>query len=358
MRRMSGRTKIDSGARGMALVIVLWVLTLLSVIALEFCFSMRTELNVTQNFKEETQVYFYAQGGIHRAIAELVYKNDPAIQAQRKQVEEQKKLLPAAEGEQATSSLPEEWRTDGRPYSVPFRFGEAEVRVRSEAGRINLNRASDQLLRKVIKYFVEMGEKRDVIVDSIQDWRDKDALHRLNGAENDYYQSLPEPYNCKNGDFDTLEELLLVRGVTPELFYGKKMKGEGGGQEEGPIVGFKDIFTVFSSIDRVDVNMASPEVLMVLLGISFDMAKRVIEVREEKEFANLAELVQRVPEITPYVQDVKGFLLFKTNMPYYTITAWGKTKEAESKRGLECVVKIDPKEENGYKILMWRDAVY
>lgn len=341
----------------MALVIVLWVLTLLSVIALEFCFSMRTELNVTQNFKEETQVYFYAQGGIHRAIAELVYKNDPALQAQRKQIEEQKRLLPAVEGEQGTPTLPEEWRTDGRSYSVPFRFGEAEVRVRSEAGRVNLNRASDLLLRKVIKYFVELGEKRDILVDSIQDWRDKDDLHRLNGAENDYYQSLPEPYNCKNGDFDTLEELLLVRGVTPELFYGKKTRGQEGEQETPPF-GLKDVFTVFSSIDKVDVNMASAEVLMVLLGISSDMAKRVIEVREKKEFASLAELVQRVPEITPYVQDIKGFLLFKTNMPYYTITAWGKTKEGESRRGLECVVKIDQREENGHKILMWRDAIY
>lgn len=357
MKGMEEEKGIRGGSRGMALVIVLWVLTLLSVIALEFCFSMRTELNVTQNFKEETQVYFYAQGGVHRAIAELIYKNDPALQAQRKQIEEQKKLLPPDQQGQEVSTLPEEWRTDGRSYSVSFQSGEAEVRVRNEAGRINLNRASDQLLRKAVKYFVELGEKRDILVDSIQDWRDKDDLHRLNGAENDYYQSLPEPYHCKNGDFDTLEELLLVRGVTPELFYGKKTRDQEG-EQETPAFGLKDIFTVFSSIDKVDVNVASAEVLMVLLGISSDMAKRVIEVREEKDFVSLAELVQRVPEITPYVQDVRGFLLFKTNMPYYTITAWGKTKEGDSRRGLECVVKIDQKEENGYKILMWRDAIY
>lgn len=352
-----GRKWMRKRSRGMALVIVLWVLTLLSVIALEFCYSMRTELNVTQNFKEETQVYFYAQGAVHRAIAELIYKNDPALQARRKQIEEQKKIQAPEQQSEGVSKLPEEWRTDGRSYAVSFQAGEAEVRVRNEAGRINLNRASDQLLRKAIKYFVELGEKRDIIVDSIQDWRDKDDLHRLNGAENDYYQSLPEPYNCKNGDFDTLEELLLVRGVTPELFYGRRAKGEEEGKEI-PTFGLKDIFTVFSSIDKVDVNMASAEVLMVLLGISSEMAKRVIEVREEKEFANLAEFVQRVPEITPYVQDVKGFLLFKTNVPYYTITAWGKMKQGESMRGLECVVKIDPKEENRYKLLMWRDAIY
>jgi len=344
-------------SKGIALVIVLWVLTLLSVIVLEFCFSMRTELNVTRNYKEEAQLYFYGRGGIHRAIAELVYKTDPAIQARRKQIEDQKKLQIKNEQGEEAPTLEEEWRTDGRPYPVAFRSGEAEVRVRNEAGRINLNRANDQLLRKVIKYFVEMGERRDIIVDSILDWRDKDDLHRLNGAENDYYQSLPEPYSCKNGDFDSLEELLLVRGITPELFYGKKSKNQEEGQETVTF-GLKDIFTVFSSIDKVDINTASLEVLMVLFDISSEMAKRVIEAREEKEFANLAELTQGVPELTPYVQDVRGLIIFKSNMPYYTITSWGKMNTGESKRGLECVVKIDQKEESGYKVLMWKDVLY
>jgi general secretion pathway protein K len=66
------------------------------------------------------------------------------------------------------------------------------------------------------------GEARDIIVDSILDWRDADDFYRIHGAENDYYQSLKEPYRCKNGNFDSIEELLLVRGITPALFYGRK----------------------------------------------------------------------------------------------------------------------------------------
>jgi hypothetical protein len=65
-----------------------------------------------------------------------------------------------------------------------------------------------------------------------------------------------------------------------------------------------------------------------------------------------------VPEITPYVQDMKNYIVFKTNIPYYTITSVGKMNTGESKRGLECVLKIDKKEESGYKVLMWKDAVY
>ena len=64
------------------------------------------------------------------------------------------------------------------------------------------------------------GADRDTVIDSILDWRDSNRDHRLNGAEEDYYRGLDPPYSCKDGPFDVVEELLLVRGVTPELFAG------------------------------------------------------------------------------------------------------------------------------------------
>ncbi|MBT9438408.1 MAG: hypothetical protein GAS50_04355 [Desulfobacterales bacterium] len=57
---------------GIALFLVLWVLTLLSVIVGEFCHAMRTEVNITRNFKEETQSYYIAMAGVNRSIAELI----------------------------------------------------------------------------------------------------------------------------------------------------------------------------------------------------------------------------------------------------------------------------------------------
>ena len=57
---------------GIALFMVLWVLMLLSVIVGEFCYAMRTEVNVTRNFKEQTEGYYIALGGLNRAIGELV----------------------------------------------------------------------------------------------------------------------------------------------------------------------------------------------------------------------------------------------------------------------------------------------
>jgi general secretion pathway protein K len=333
------------GRRGIALILVLWVLTLLSVLAMEFCFSMRTEINITRNFKEAGQMYFYAQGGIQRAIAETIYRNDPAIHARRQNLKAED-----------SSGIDLEWRLDGTPQTIPFEGADVEVRVRNESGRINLNRATDVIIRKVVKYFLEVGEQRDTVVDSILDWRDPDDLHRINGAENDYYRSLSEPYDCKNADFDSVEELLLVRGITPELFFGKRVKGEEG--EEIPVVGLKDLLTVFSTATKVDINSAPLEVILVLFGIPADLAKRVVEAREEQPFANLSDLSLRVPDLGPFLPEVQGFLDYSQTTPYFSIASLAKMKTGQSVRGLECVVKIDGQEKSGFKMVMWKDILF
>jgi general secretion pathway protein K len=339
------KRKTIRGHEGMALIIVLWVLTLLSVLALEFCFTMRTELNVTRNQKEKEQLYYYAQGGIQRGIAELIYRSNPLLH--------QKRTAPKIED---TGEFEKEWKCDGTPYAVSFQYGDAEVKVKSESGRINLNRAPDQLLRRVLKYFVEVGEQRDIILDSILDWRDADDLHRVNGAENDYYRSLAEPYDCKNADFDTVEELLLVRGITPELFHGKKTKSEDG--QEIPAIGLKDVFTVFSTSVALDINLAPLEVLTVFFGVPSETAKKIVEAREEKTFANINELLSRMPELGPSIQEVQPFIVYTSATPYYSITSLAKMKNGEAKRGVECVVRIERQEKSGYRVAMWKDAFF
>ena len=68
-------------SRGVALIMVLWVITILSVVVLEFSYAMRTEVNITRNYQEELRLYAAAQGGIQRAIAELILKHDPEGEA-------------------------------------------------------------------------------------------------------------------------------------------------------------------------------------------------------------------------------------------------------------------------------------
>lgn len=85
--------------------------------------------------------------------------------------------------------------------------------VDDEGAKLNINTASRDMLLKLPGMTVE-------IADAIIDWRDEDQTSSENGAESSYYQSLPQPYRCKDGPFESVEELLLVKGMTPQLLYG------------------------------------------------------------------------------------------------------------------------------------------
>jgi DNA uptake protein ComE-like DNA-binding protein len=108
--------------------------------------------------------------------------------------------------------------------SQPYRLG-----VMDECGRINLNAlmqldSSGKVAHDMLMTLPNMTED---IANSILDWIDPDDDPRPNGAENDYYESLTPPYRCKNGPLDTLEELLLVKGVTPQLLFGNDLNRNG-----------------------------------------------------------------------------------------------------------------------------------
>jgi general secretion pathway protein K len=331
--------------KGVALIMVLWVIAILSVVVLEFCFAMRTEVHITKNYKEEFQLYTMAEGGVQCAIAELIYKHDSRI----------RQLMKTKKFEEMPPEK-REWLTDGRPYPIPFDQGTCEIRILSEAGKVNINIVTESTLRKIIDQFGLEGEVKDIVVDSILDWRDPDDFYRVNGAENEYYQSLKEPYYCKNGNLDSIEELLLVRGVTPALFYGgKKIKKE----EEAFLdrTGLKDLFSIYSLGEQVDINSATPLIMKVVLGIPDEVTRIIVKAREDNMFQNHQDLLLRVPELSPFIREIGRFILFRSITSYYTIESRARFKEGESVRSLKAVVKIDPREEGGHKILQWVDSL-
>jgi general secretion pathway protein K len=324
---------------------VLWVMAILSVVALEFSFAMRTEITITKNHKEDLQRYAMAEGGVQRAIAELIYKHDPRTQ-------QMKKTLSLEE------NLPEqqEWVADGRSYTLPYDQGSCEIRIMSETGKININMVSESLLRKIIGQLGLEGETRDVVVDSILDWRDPNDFYRANGAENDYYLSLEEPYYCKNGNLDSIEELFLIKGVTPDLYHGKKGTQEG---EEGATerVGLKDLFSIYAPGEQVDINSATALVMNMVLGIPREVSQQIVEAREEKSFESQQDLLNRVPELAPFIGEIGRFIIYRSALPYYTIESRAKLKEGSPMQGLKTIVKIDPREKEGYKIVQWVDRL-
>ena len=331
-------SRILKSERGIALYLVLWVMALLTVIAGEFCYAIRAEVNITRNFKEETQTYYLATSGVFWAIGGLIVNEFVPRPVQ------------ASDNEEELEDI--RWRINADIPAVPFGDGQFKVEKENESGKVNLNRAGQPLLKMMLNNFEMDDAAKNVIVDSIMDWRDKDSLHRANGAENDYYQSLPEPYKSKNGDFTTIQELLLVRGVTPGIFYG----------------GLKDIVSVYqdketrggsiaqrraeADFNRININAASPQMLRSLPHMTEDMVGKIMEYREKKDFRSLTELSLLVG--TDVFMAIAPYITLKLS-PYYTIKATGMLTDSRTRQGVQAVVKIDKTIPRGYEIIQWID---
>ncbi|PKL51774.1 MAG: hypothetical protein CVV37_04695 [Nitrospira bacterium HGW-Nitrospira-1] len=288
--------------QGVALILVLWVAVLLTAIVTEFAFSMRTEVNITRNFKEHQEAYYAALAGIEQAKIEIInaakiYLNEDGIL-----------LLSEDENPPARKS-----RLNNAVFSYE---------LIDEERKININSAGPQHLRYIFSDSGVEDAELDTIVDSILDWRDANDLHRLNGAEEDYYQSLSQPYSCKDGNFDTIEELLLVKGMNTEILYGSKKGGE------QKYKGVADYLTA-KSFNVINVNTAGRLVLEAWFGPA--AAENIIAQRNAG------------PTIAP----VTGML----NNAYFSVISTGKAGDV--KRSIKAI--IQRKSNKTIDIVYWND---
>ncbi|MFO7599031.1 MAG: type II secretion system protein GspK, partial [Candidatus Desulfacyla sp.] len=248
------------------------------------------------------------------------------------------------------------WRTNVDIPPVSFEGGEFQVRIGNESGKININGANEHLLKMMLDAFDLEAQQKDVIVDSILDWRDENDLHRLNGAENEYYNSLPEPYDCKNGDFDSEEELLLVRGVTPEIYYGGLKDMVTVFMEERKITrGTADILkrgTGNTFNTRICINAASKQLLRAFPSMTDELVKEIIAYRKIKDFKSLSDISAVVGSevyqaISPYISVAEN--------AYYTISSRGLIPGTRTHKEIEVMVEISPTIKRGWRVLQWRD---
>ncbi len=220
---------------GYALIITLWVLVLLSMLAMTFNLSSRLSTAMVRNFKEETVANYLAVSGYNMVLREIMADRDRAVDFMD---EEGRFYLDRESGPV--------------PDTIHLPEGDVRVRVEDEEGRININHVSENILRLVLKNRGVDWEKQNELIDSLKDWIDPDDAHRLNGAEDEYYELLG--YQAKNDRLDLLDELLLVKGFDRELVYGN---------DESP--GLARYFTTFGT-GGLNINTASRE-LMRLLGL-------------------------------------------------------------------------------------------
>jgi hypothetical protein len=210
---MNGRGARGAGAQGgVALLLVVWLLALLTVIAGEFMASGRVKAAAERNKADDLRGLALALAGYRAAVAAL----DEKIIGLGLNDEGRLLLRYPGTGEGVVAAADD----------APLGGGAYSWRIDDEDGLVNINTAPRPILENLLRLCgMPLGAERDTVIDSILDWRDANGDHRLNGAEEDYYRGLDPPYSSKDGPLDVVEELLLVRGVTAKLYAGGEVEG-------------------------------------------------------------------------------------------------------------------------------------
>ena len=182
--------------------------------------------------------------------------------------------------------------------------------------KFNINRAAEDESGRfpLEKTFELMGVDTGLspyLIDAIKDWRDIDDNRRVTGAESDNYEAKTPPYTAKNGPIDDLSELLLVEGITPEIYWGSRAKqiaanplqapsaalsGAEEGDEKPYNFGMADIFTPIS-IGKININTASTNVIMLVPGYD---ANRVKNILMERSGGNAGDGIDGTSDDTPF----------------------------------------------------------
>jgi len=171
--------------RGIALILVLWVLILLGLIAASFLRESRLGTNLARNMTENAKAEALADAGVSRAILGLL-DPDPATA----------------------------WRADGTPYRFALGEGTVVVRMMDEGGKVDLNRAPAPILRGLLEAAGVDAANARRLADAIYDFRDADHDLRPDGAEDSEYLATGIEAGAKDAPFDDTEELMQVLGMT------------------------------------------------------------------------------------------------------------------------------------------------
>lgn len=189
-RILARQTMARRQVAGIALVVVLWLVALLSLLAVGQTAAVRTETLLSGNQVAAARARAAAYGGIQLGLLELL--RPPQARA---------------------------WNADGTVYSATLDDVALQISLADETGKVDINFASGPLLDTLLQAAGVDDAERPPLVDAILDWRDPDPLRRANGAEQDEYANAGLDYGPRNGPLQSIEELTLVLGMNAALYH-------------------------------------------------------------------------------------------------------------------------------------------
>ncbi|MGF1526389.1 MAG: general secretion pathway protein GspK [Candidatus Competibacterales bacterium] len=289
--------------RGFVLAIVLWVITLMALMAASFSYELRTETRLARFGVERAKAQALAEAGLYYAALELFGR----------------RIQPPPE-----ERLP----VDGTPVRRALGGGEVTLRIRDSSGRVDLNRARRELMDALLRSVgVEDEERRQILLDTLEDWRDPDDLSRPAGGEVDEYREadLPPP---KNGPFESVEELQQVMGFDAALYH-----------QLAPQL------TVHSSKPGINPAVASKGLIRALPDLDPEVVEDYLQRRDEHREQGLP--APPLPQLGALVAQGQGLA--------YHIETTARLPEGTEAR-LDVVLTRGRRAGQLYHILSWREG--
>lgn len=247
--------------RGIALILVILMISIIVAVTIQLNVASRAEIQEAANIGDGIMLLYIAKSGFNGAEALLI------------------------EDDNDVDSLTEDWANANLLSTMSealFSRGAFLLLIEDESGKLPINKLVDGTdynneVMELMTRFLESDEfnldeqqVRD-IVDAIKDWIDADDEPTGFGAENAYYKGLEKPYPCKNGPLDSIDELLKIKGITKDLFYGS---------ENTP--GLRNYVTVHGE-GKININTAPPIILRALADeITAEMAADIDEFRKDE----------------------------------------------------------------------------
>ena len=295
---------LNQRPRGIALIIVMMVILVLAILAGGFAYSMKVETVLARNSNNDPEFEWLGRSGVE--LARYLLGQQLTIATEPYDCLSQK----WAGGPLGTNEIFASISMENNPLGS----GTFSIKIIDMERKYNINIADQPALDLALTVVGVDPADFPTIVDSILDWRDADDDPHMSGAESEYYLGLNPPYRAKNGPVDDISELLLIKGITPEIYWGSNSTnlpprpapkaGARAFAQDTPTysVGLVDLLTTVSS--RININTASASVLQMIPGIDQTIATGIITARagpdgidgteDDTPFRNSSELV-RVP---------------------------------------------------------------
>ncbi len=276
------KISVAKNNRAFAVIISLIAVTVLTLLAGAFAYSMKIETRLAANTNDDEQFYWIGRGGVERACWWLALEGNQPFSSKLQYWAGGPGEGPETNGPLAGESL----------ANFPIGEGNVSLTMTELESKININTADSPLLQQTLTAMGADANAISVVSDSILDWIDPDDNTRPAGAESDYYLGLVPSYNAKNAPIDNLDELQLVKGVTRDMFYGGSSApdntplpehqlgfGHAPGQEPNYAFGLRDVFTPFST-GRINLLTADDNVLQLIPGMDTTAAHAIATARD------------------------------------------------------------------------------